>query len=1076
MTWMCLKLCELIERCKNSQIILILYSLLQPIKAFINIRIYSVNEMEVESCRAEHIGQLKFPLNQPNSLDVVNENNGMFGKQCARILMGLFLMCPMWLGAVNSDEWQIEQIQVEDGLPDSTVYSLVQDELGFIWFGTTNGLARYDGYDFKYLTHDETDQNTISNDNAGNIFIGSDNKLWVGTFGGGVNAITLNNNTVTRFPYSTQVEENRVSENVQTFFEDDTGLIWIGAATGLYSYNGHVFKRYGLQADSSEHSSYTRVWDILQAGPHKLWVATSDGLYQFDTHTQQFKHFELPAPLVFDITSNQFRTLYQLGGEIWIGSSSGLYSFNPTTEEFAFYNDSQNSIKVNDLISIEESRLLVASMSGLLEFDVKRRSFNKNEKGMLWQSMPHVDVRNMLLDKTGILWLASRDSGVFKINMAGGMFVHQTNLLPLSHQNEKVNQIWSIGFDGNQLLLGTSDGIIRKEKDKEYQQIKTSTQHNFPNIIRDMEPSSRGGFWIGSNQGLMLMKSTDLIEEILTPFELAGIDPTDVFSVAESNSGTVWLALYNLGVLRWSPQESTAELIQNTGNMSLIDTNLSHIFVDSDENVWLASNLVGLFKLTDADKQWQQFNHKYNDTRSISSNRIKDIFEDSNGRLWVATARGLDLFRPKQQDFKRYDQKDGLLDDNITLILEDSMQNLWLGYKHGLSKFKPEDDLVNSYMVNAAIKNDGLVTRSGAISNHDIIYLGSANGFYTFDPKNLNITHQTEPTMLLTTVKVDNQLLPFENSAIDQRQFSLQHDDNAILFKFAVLDYKTSKQIQYMYRLPGFHENWQDITDSRSVELKNLNPGQYQLQVKALNNDGRWREQSMLLDLRVMPAWWDKAWVKTLFLVAFIFLVVGIHQQRTRKFRRQNLQLENEVNRRTTELQELNDKLAAAANTDFLTGLPNRMSFINDIESISQQQAINGCIAMADIDYFKKINDQYGHSAGDVILKKIAGLMRSLIRSEDLIARWGGEEFIFFFKDKDLTVTMELMERLRKTIAAQPVEYHSETIQVTMTSGICELARDGKLLDAINAADEALYKGKALGRNRVILATELKGQ
>ena len=175
------------------------------------------------------------------------------------VFMGLLLLVVFAAQSINDEQWQIEHIQIEDGLPDSTIYSVVQDQTGFIWLGTTSGLARYDGYTFKALKHDGADPNTISNNNAGNIFVDSKNRLWVGTFGGGANLMDLKTGELRRFPYSSSQFQTMISENVQTFYEDAMGQVWIGTATGLYRFDEQNITYYESGLTASDDDRY-RVW------------------------------------------------------------------------------------------------------------------------------------------------------------------------------------------------------------------------------------------------------------------------------------------------------------------------------------------------------------------------------------------------------------------------------------------------------------------------------------------------------------------------------------------------------------------------------------------------------------------------------------------------------------------------------------------------------------------------------------------------------------------------------------------------------------------------------------------------
>ena len=575
--------------------------------------------------------------------------------------------------------------------------------------------------------------------------------------------------------------------------------------------------------------------------------------------------------------------------------------------------------------------------------------------------------------------------------------------------------------------------------------------------------------WIAGSEGLFFLEPNSTIATAITePFDLVNIKPTDVFSIEETKSGEIWMALYNLGVLRWNPKTSTAELMQSYSGGLLTDLNILDVYQDTNGNVWMASYLVGLFRYNSKSKKIELFNHDYNNKNSISSNRVRDLFQDTSGRLWVATARGLNLFLPKTNSFKSYLQPNGLLDNSIYAITEDSKQNLWLSYKFGISRFNPEREEVNNYFLNSSIRLDGLLPRAITIDKNNLLYFGSSNGLYTFDPNKLKNSVNQVPLFTLINVSINNKPLLFNQLSTRQKYFELTHTDQAISFDFAALEYKTPEQVRYNYRILGLQNNWVDATNSRHVELNNLNPGNYKLEIKATNNDGRWTTQTLTVTLIVHPVWWNLGWVRALFALLFLTLAFAFHKNRTYKIKKQNLALESKVKSRTSELLLLNEKLRQASQTDYLTGLFNRAGFLNEFNN-KPPSSKNSCIVLSDIDNFKDINDKHTHSGGDDILKKVTKIMRSYVAKNDLLARWGGEEFIFYFENKSAEETKLLIEKLRIEIHDTKFTYANHSISVTCTFGICQSQVTMSIDDCINAADKAMYKGKSKGRNTTVI-------
>jgi len=1012
---------------------------------------------------------------------LMRQNNYFQGSEQTVLRLGLVFLLMMLnfsVWAINSDQWLVEHIETEDGLPNSTVYSLAQDQTGFMWFGTTNGLARYDGYGIKVFKHDAVDTNTISNNNAGNLFIDSNNILWIGTFGGGVNSFDLNTGVITRYPYSNKPQPDMVAENVQTFFEDSQGRIWVGTATGLYQLKNQQLQYYGYDETVSNSLSHPRVWSVVSDGHKGVWVGTSNGLNHLDPDTGTIEHYQLPESLVVDVSSNQFRSLYLSDdhSHLWIGSSSGLYVFNTSSQTFDSYVMNDFNIKINDIFAVEDDYILLASMDGLLAFNTTEHVFVYKNENTLWQQFSHFDIRQIFVDQSHLLWLATRDNGVLKINQKGGLFQLHDDFLMLKQQSsERTKQIWALEADQKgAIYLGTSDSVLKKSAQSDIQCLLTNEVDKVPGIIRDIKRVVGEGLWIAGSEGLFyLPNGASKVQFISEPFQLAGIEPTDVFSVEVTASGTLWMALYNVGILRWDPALNESKLMRNYLGGSLTDVNLTHVFQDSFNDIWISSNLVGVFRYHPDSESMHLYNNKISGSaKNIPSNRVKDVYEDSHGRLWLATERGLAQYNRNNDSFKTYTKADGLLQDSVISLFEDSKQNLWLGHAFGITRFNPESNEIKSYVLNDSIKKEGMITRSVTVDENDVMYFGSVNGYYTFDPRDLKHDVIYEPSLVLTDIRINDTPMSFKDILTHQQQFELSHQDRNIGLKFAVLDFQAPEMINYRYRVLGLHSDWLDVSMTRHIELTRLNPGAYTLEIKAINSDGRWDEVMLNIPLFVQPAWWDRSWVKFLMVLTVLLVVWALHYYRTVKIRNINQVLEAEVLKRTQELNELNKQLKSAAHTDFLTGLPNRMAFIQQYEQKRHRHddTVKSCIVVADIDHFKLINDHYGHAAGDEVLKQVSQIIRSQLRNEDLVARWGGEEFIFYFENKDLKETAQLIERLRQQLQETKISYENFDIYVTFTFGICQVKSGMNLKTCTTKADEAMYRGKQQGRNQVSLA------
>lgn len=991
------------------------------------------------------------------------------------MLILLCLLSMMPLGASEPSQWEIHEVQVEDGLPDSTVFSIAQDAFGFLWFGTTSGVARYDGTRFRTLRHIAGDPSTLSSNNAGNLMVDSDNRLWIGTFGGGLNVLDLMTGELIKYPTSAE-HPDHVSENVQTLFEDRDRNIWVGTSTGLFRIAlDEQVTYFGHEEDDDNSLSHPRIWDILQSPDGSIWAGTSDGLNRLHADGR-IERFALPEQMRDEASHDEFRSLYlDRDGVVWIGASTGLFEFDPVSTTFMAHQPDDVLVKVNRIRSVEPGLLLVATNNGLYELVLSSRQFNRRVDGTIWHELPDRDIRDIHVDRGGLLWLSTRYSGILKIDRSGNPIEHYNQYLTQSPDALRYRRVWSISDDtAGGLYLGTAGGVLHKTADNDYHVIPTDRAETVPGVVRSMHRAREGGLWIGSTSGLYyLADGSDQAHAVTEPFDQVQMAATNIYAIEETRQGALWLGLFNYGVLYWNPATGEARLIDRWEGGPLTYLNVRAVFEDSLGDIWIGTSLGGLFRYQPELDRITSYVHDPDNSDSIAANRVRTIEEDRAGRLWIATFKGLDQFDRETGRFSHITTADGLLSNSIQSIVEDSQQILWIGTQFGISRLDARSGDILNFGASFGIQNQGLNARSAMIDRQDLLYFGSVNGYYRFAPDHVAYVNPFNPQLAITEILIDNQPLKIGAITSVMQRFEIDHTVNEVLIRFAALDYKSPDQNRYLYRLSrrGESAEWKDASKDQQLLLNQLSPGEYRLEIKGSNSDGRWSEHQIDLPLVIHPAWWDRLWVKVLIGVGVVVLVLLIHLYRNHQILQRNRELERIVASRTADLQRLNAQLEATASTDYLTGLPNRMAFINSFRSKRQlaSDGMNLSIVLADIDHFKQINDQYGHEGGDRVLIKVSDLFQSMIRQQDMVARWGGEEFIFCLLHADLEGAGRTTERIRDAMQHSRVIIGDTPVTITATFGICQYQDYMSLEECIHLADESLYAGKAGGRNTVVI-------
>jgi diguanylate cyclase (GGDEF)-like protein len=322
----------------------------------------------------------------------------------------------------------------------------------------------------------------------------------------------------------------------------------------------------------------------------------------------------------------------------------------------------------------------------------------------------------------------------------------------------------------------------------------------------------------------------------------------------------------------------------------------------------------------------------------------------------------------------------------------------------------------------------------------------------------------------------DDETFPIKSPIYQAKEITLQPEDNVFSIEFSALDLSAPKRNQYAYKLEGFDVTWNTaMSKKRVATYTNLDAGSYTLLVKGTNKDGVWSDQIGQIKITVVPSWWLSTWAKILWITTVLTLLIGFYRRRVYALTNQSHLLSIQVEERTAELETMNKKLLTLATIDDLTGLRNRRDFKNNALQESSRFERGGnpfCVLLVDIDFFKQVNDINGHACGDKVLVQTGQLMKNLIRQQDLLARWGGEEFIIMIVETEIEQSQQIAEKIRWAISQNIVEFEGQHITVSVTIGLSQIHPEEKLDDCINRADNNLYLGKEDGRNKVIADKE----
>ena len=798
---------------------------------------------------------------------------------------------------IRFDRLLTENEKLIQGLSQNWIYSIFQDKYGYMWFGTWDGLNKYDGYDFTiYNVEDGLSDHTIYS-----LLEDDEGILWIGT-DKGFNRFDRKSQQFKQYLHIPGDSGSLVNNRVNSILQASDGTFWLGTAGGLNHFDKktETFTPYlSTQQDFySLRSNY--IFDVFQDNEGTLWLSTNSGLIMFDPETDRStRYYHIPDD-PNSISHNHVRCVLQdkLGG-LWIGTRSGLNYYNITTREMKqYFNEpgNPNSLSNNSVRTIYEDNsadIWVGTESGLNYYDRTKDNFERymnviNDPG----SLSNNKVYSIYEDRSGNIWVGTY-KGVNKIVRYYNNFQHrkQTAFDETSINN---NVIWNFAEDDKEnLWIATGKGVnIQNRKTGKF----TFLEHNpkdqkslVDNDVRSLTYCpSLGCIWLGAfGRGLDKydLKTKEIAHYQFNPNKNS-ISSNYVNDVILDQSGIIWIAS-GKGLNSFNPKTGRFSVYKsNPDDKNSLSNNITICLLeDKHGDIWVGTDF-GLNKYIKAEDRFIRYMSNPGEENRLSNNTIFAIYEDKSGMIWVGTSGGgLNRINPQTGIIKTYTTKDGLPNNVIYGILEDEAGHLWISSNRGLSKFDKLAEQFVNYGVKDGIQSNEFNLGACYKDQNGIFYFGGMNGYNEFDP--LKIIHNPNPpVVVITNFRKFNDVLHqeyFNNDTIE-----LNYDDNYFSFEISALDYTNPAKNKYKYMLEDIDKEWvYTDANNRLAEYKRVRPGVYDFRANGSNNDGVWNKKGVSLKIIIHPPWWEtwffRAFVILLTITAFWYFIYKRNRKTKRK-------------------------------------------------------------------------------------------------------------------------------------------------------------------------------------------------
>ncbi len=823
--------------------------------------------------------------------------------------------------------YRFEHLSKNEGLSQGTVNAIYQDINGLMWFGTKDGLNRYDGNEITVFRRNFEDPNSLPNNHILAINQDETGRLWIGTYGN--NLSYFNPITEKFFSWKHFIqEEDEIDIGDKIFcieIDHQNNKLLAGSDKGIIIID-LIDKRMrflNMQDFMIDSIQVGNIYSLLSEG-EDFWIGTDyGGLIHYKTKSNTF------TPIGYDHVRSNLTAATNKGTILYILKDNSSNIWVATFGDYVLRLDREKNLlsKVNfeqhgsvfhelaftrQLTLVGDTAIWATNEYGFQVFDLQRQIVYNTRYGPDNPfGVNSSNLKSIFADSNGGVWIGGNGYGLsyyFPVSKGFKHLMYQ----PGHPKGLDFRSIRTIFVDKNQnLFVGGYGGM--NAFDKEGNAIWKNPELNVAYITLP-DTKNKNLLWVGrENGGLTLVnkKNGDIIQY------LNSIQPNDrnrllgnfVMSMLFKTEDELWIGTESGLNLLNTKTNTTVHFRHNPDNkMSIPEGRISCIFRDSKGRTWLASIGGGVAYMKDDDMMFRSFKNNQRDAFSISSNNVFYVTESRSGDIYIGTESGLNRFNETTQTFTTYTTSNGLVNDVVYRIESDAKGRLWISTNEGLSCFDPENKSFRNYTREDGLQANEFNNGSSFVDQYGTMYFGGINGVSIFDPLSLK-DNTTPPEVIFTNMMVGNKRLILDPPITQTKQLHLHYDNQSFRLEFAALNFYKAKKNQYAFRIRELQKEWQMLENKNSIDIIRLGHGTFTIEVIASNNDNYWNQNPAQLKIIIAPPFWLTTWFSITTIVVLIFLLILFYRLRLSNLERKKLALEKQISTRTRELLEANSNL-----------------------------------------------------------------------------------------------------------------------------------------------------------------------